>query len=86
MYQSPYIRENTHRSQLTRRALLSLALLVSFVAGVAIFMFLYSSLIETNVESKEPKKVFAVAFSMAMCLSVIGVLYHLSNTRSTPPV
>ena len=49
-------------------------------------MFLYSSLIETNVESKEPKKVFAVVFNMAMCLSVIGVLYHLSNTRSTPPV
>ena len=49
-------------------------------------MFLYSSLIETNVESTEPKKVFAVAFNMVMCLSVIGVLYHLSKTRSTPPV
>ena len=59
---------------------------MSFVAAVAIFMYLYLSLIETNVESKEPKKVFAVAFDMAMCLSVIGILYHLSNTRSTPPV
>ena len=60
-----------------QRAFLSLALLVSFVTAGAILIFLYFSLIETNAESKAPKswkKASAVAFSLVLCLFVLGCL------------
>ena len=73
----------SHRSKLVRRAFLSLALLVSFVAALAILIFLYFSLIETNKESKAPtswKKASAVAFSLVMCIFVLGCLRLLDGS------
>ena len=60
-----------------QRAFLSLVLLVSFVTAVAILVPLYFSHIETTAESKAPKswkKASAVAFSLVMCLFVLGCL------------
>lgn len=73
----------SHRSKLVRRAFLSLALLVSFVAAIAILIFLYFSLIETNEESKAPtswKKASAVAFSLVMCIFILGCLRLLDGS------
>ena len=65
------------RSQLVKRAFLSLALIVSFVTVVAILVSLYFSLIETNEESKAStswKRALALAFSIVMSLSFLGGL------------
>ena len=76
------IYNNVHRSQLVRKAFLSLVLFVSFVTLFALMTFLYLSLVEADKESKAPKKALATVLGLTMfgLMVACGISSQLSNT------
>ena len=76
------IYNNVHRSQLVRKAFLSLVLFVSFVTFFALMTFLYLFLVEADEERKAHKKAFAVVLGITMFALMVacGISSQLSNT------